>query len=357
MKRLFSKKSGFTVVEIVMAFLIFSIMAGMILAVLRLTVEQRKANNDFAQELDAQTQTLVQKDKEKKSAAYADGQITLTANGTDIASINYATAGVTAGNTADGINYFIGEYNDVKGAELTNDSFDGNGKAVNKRVDSRIYGSTGFKEIRIYEIKRDTSYTGVGVKYLIECSAGNVKKMTDAGTESDENAFSNELTPYRQYILFFPNQNIKEAGYVEGFSHRNAKTVSAPLTQNKYSVNNVGKSSVLISIPKGAGSDEDDFWSYLHTKLYIVFENDPGILPAGTDSTASLSSTDKKKAFGYFGDNVEMESTGAYAYFTSGTADTVVNSGKEKKDCIRCDNIYGVMKSSEEVNPEPDDET
>lgn len=355
MKRLFSKKSGFTVVEIVMAFLIFAIMSGMILAVVRLAVEQRRSNNEFASDLDAQTEQLVVNDKDKKSTSYSDGEIKLNVNGTNIATVNYAMAGVTTNeNNAEGINYFIGEFNDTKGADLTNNNFDGDGKAVNKRVDSRIYGSTGFKEIRMYSVTRDTSYTGTGVRYTFECSASNMKKLTDAGVETNDNAFNDELTPYRQYILFFPNQNIKEAGYVEGSSFKNAKTVSAPLSNNAYSVLNVGKASVLISIPKGG----EDFTAFNHTKLYVVFESDPGILPAGTNSTSSLTTSQKKDVFKYFGDNVEMESSGAYAVFTSATSDAIVNNGKEEKDAIRCDNIYGVKESSEEVNPpEEDSET
>lgn len=355
MKKLFSKKSGFTLVEIIMAFLIFAIMSGMILAVVRLAVEQRRSNSEFAAELDSQTEKLVTADKEKSSTSYGDGKININVGGTNIASINYATAGVTDGEAEEGVNYFIGEYNNLKGSDLTNNNYDGDGKAVNKRVDSRIYGSTGFKEIRIYKVERDTGYTGTGVRYIIECSASNMKKMTDAGTETDENAFNSELTPYRQYILFFPNQNIREAGYVEGSSFKNAKTTSAPLANNAYSVQNVGKSSVLISIPKS--DDVDDFYAYNHTKLYVVFESDPGILPAGTDSTGSLNNTKKEEVFKYFGDNVQIESSGSYAYFTSATSDAIVNAGKEEGEEIRCDNIYGVKISAEEVNKDPDEDS
>ena len=359
MKRLFSKKSGFTVVEIVMAFLIFAIMAGMILAVLRLAVEQRRSNNEFANDLDSQTERLVQNDKDKKSSAYDDGTITLDVGGKTIAAVDYATAGVTDGGTEDGINYFIGKYNDTKGAELTDDDMDGDGKAVNKRVDSRIYGSTAFKEIRMYKITRDSSYTGTGVRYTIECSAKNAKKLKNDGTETSENAFNAELMPYRQYILFFPNQNIREAGYVEGTIYKNAKTASAPLNQNRYSVRNVGKSSILISISKSPKeSGDEDFLEYNHTKLYVVFDSDPGILPTGVDTTDGMTNDDKKKVFEYFGDNVQIETDGSYVFFTSASADTLVNNGKDEDEKVRCDNIYGVKSTPVDVgDPDEDSET
>ncbi|MGN0649608.1 MAG: type II secretion system protein J [Oscillospiraceae bacterium] len=359
MKRLFSKKSGFTVVEIVIAFLIFAIMSGMILAVLRLAVDQRKSNNDFANEIDSQTELLVKNDKEKKSTQYNDGKITISKDdGTNLVSVKYATAGVTEGGVDDGINYFIGEYNQNEGGVLTDDNAEGNGKAVNKRVDSRIYGSTYFDAIYVYDVTRDTSYSGSGVRYVIECSAKNKKK--DGTTD---NVFSDEILPYRQYILFFPNQNIKEVGYVEGSSYKNAKTTVAPLTDNKYTVKSVGKASVLISIPKSQIQYQDgvykglDFAANNHTKMYVVFENDPGILPAGINSTASLASDKKEEILKYFGDNIKLDTSTNVYCFTSSEADSIVNTGKDEKDKIRCDNIYGVKKSAKEVNPDPDETT
>lgn len=357
MKKLFSKKSGFTLVEIIMAFLIFAIMAGMILAVLRLAIDQRRANNEWANELDVQIEKLVTSDKEKSSTDYADGKITLkTTDGTNLASINYALAGVTDSDNEEGINYFIGEYNNLKGSDLTNNNFDGDGKAVNKRVDSRIYGSTGFNEIRMYKIIRDTSYTGTGVRYIIECSAGNIKKLDTNNKEI--NSFNSELTPYRQYILFFPNQNILESGYYDGVSSfKNSKRTSTIPTNNYYSVQDIGKQSILISI---SPSGESDFENAYHTNLYVVFESDPGILPAGINSTASLTTEQKKEAFSYFGDNVKMVSDDIleYAYFTSASADTLVNNGKEEDEKVRCDNIYGVKSTPVDVgDPDEDSET
>ena len=47
MKRLFSKKSGFTLVEIIVAFAVFSIMASMIIQILNLTVSHQQSNRAF----------------------------------------------------------------------------------------------------------------------------------------------------------------------------------------------------------------------------------------------------------------------------------------------------------------------
>ena len=59
MKRIFSKRSGFTLVEIIVAFAIFAIMMSMIMQILQLSVSQRRANNEFAKDTATQKEALI----------------------------------------------------------------------------------------------------------------------------------------------------------------------------------------------------------------------------------------------------------------------------------------------------------
>ena len=63
MKKIFSKKSGFTLAEIVIAFAVFSIMAAMLLQVINLSITQKQANQRFENSLQEQEKTFVAKGK------------------------------------------------------------------------------------------------------------------------------------------------------------------------------------------------------------------------------------------------------------------------------------------------------
>lgn len=63
MKRLFSKKSGFTLVEIIIAFAVFAIMSAMLLQVINLSITQKQANQRFENSLQEQEKTFVAKGK------------------------------------------------------------------------------------------------------------------------------------------------------------------------------------------------------------------------------------------------------------------------------------------------------
>lgn len=200
MKRLFSKRSGFTLVEIIIAFAIFAIMSSMILQMLNLAVNQRRSNKDFEDELARQEELLAQGGKNTtydSGKAGTDDKISLTfkdKDGKDAVDfdMNYQMKPADPSNTdaADGINYFVGDFN--YGADGSGSSGGGGGSAgasggatQASRYDTRI---TGIKNLTNITIKPEklaeppaaVSGTPDGYTwYKFTVSADSVKMMPE----------------------------------------------------------------------------------------------------------------------------------------------------------------------------------
>lgn len=167
MKKLFSKKSGFTLVEIIVAFAVFSIMATMIIQILNLTIQRRTDNYKYDQKLQNQEQTLVAKGQ---TWAYDDtkgndGTLSLQfkdQDGNDMPmELNYQLKSPdgTVGEV-DGLNYFVGQidYADgFEGSEYTPDDpnadpldpSDIGGGSQMDRFDTRITGTKGITSVTV----------------------------------------------------------------------------------------------------------------------------------------------------------------------------------------------------------------
>lgn len=161
------KKGGFTLVEIIIAFAIFSIFAVMIVQVLNLTVNRRKSNDEFQKNLANQEQNLYAKPKDTTydSAASADGQLDLTfqdTSGATSMTINYQykNANDSVADVKAGINYFTGEldydgeiggtYGGTSGVDTSNPE-DAPGSILN-RYDARIIGTKGMTSVQVNSI-------------------------------------------------------------------------------------------------------------------------------------------------------------------------------------------------------------
>lgn len=192
MKRLFSKKSGFTLVEIIVAFAVFSIMASMIIQILNLTVSHQQSNRAFEEKLNAQEKTLIAKDKnltydETKSN---DGTLSLKfkdKEGHDMPmDINYQlrSADGSVGDKS-GINYFVGNmvYDDQNGEVVyipdqptgdPNDPSEIGGGTQASRFDTCLTGTRGINFIEVHSVlKLDSN------KYRIRVSADTSTMQSD----------------------------------------------------------------------------------------------------------------------------------------------------------------------------------
>ena len=199
MKRLFSKRSGFTLVEIIIAFAIFAIMSAMILQMLNLAVNQRRSNKDFQDELARQEELLATGDKNtsyETGKAGEDDKISLIfkdkdGNDTIGFDMNYQMkpADSSASDVADGINYFVGDFNygtDGTGSSVAGGSAGASGGATQaSRYDTRITGIKGLSNITITPEKLDEPPAAVSgtpdgyVWYKFTVSADSVKMQPE----------------------------------------------------------------------------------------------------------------------------------------------------------------------------------
>lgn len=167
MKKLFSKKSGFTLVEIIIAFAVFSIMAAMIAQVLNLTINRQTDNRKYEESLQDQKENLIAKGKDKTYDNDKNKDGTLKLNFTDKdgktmpMELDYQlrSADGTVGEV-DGLNYFVGklsydgqngEVKYIPGENNSNETDLSNlgGSSQMSRFDTRITGTKGINSVKV----------------------------------------------------------------------------------------------------------------------------------------------------------------------------------------------------------------
>lgn len=200
MKKLFSKKSGFTLVEILVAFVIFSIMAAMILSIARLAVAARASNNEFARELAVQKEQLVKKDKSKEpkydSTSGNTDTFALDFGGGTTVSIDYEvrSADPTATYVEEGLNYFVPDVIPQNSTPQKDDPGGNSGNSQFSQFDTRITGTKGLNFIRIQSVEKYGVVDGK-VRYIINTSILN--------SYIDKTVLTEQFMPYAQYKIYF----------------------------------------------------------------------------------------------------------------------------------------------------------
>ena len=187
MKKIFSKKSGFSLVEIVVAFMVFAIMATMVAQVLNLTINRRNENTKYEQYLQDQNKTIIAKGKNMDFEmpegadpnAYKDGDLHLafTYDGNDVPiDLRYQFKNADGvAHDAGGINYFVGDmkYDEAHG-DIEYDSSYGSGglggeaggSSQMSRFDTRITGTKGISSVTV-----NCNYNASTGTYTVSVSA------------------------------------------------------------------------------------------------------------------------------------------------------------------------------------------
>lgn len=345
MKKLFSNKSGFTLVEIIVAFAIFAILASMILSMVRITVMQRNSNAEFTKQLEAETLYLAghyTQDTEKyggtdivsSGTETADGQLVLDFGGTiGSYSLNYGLRAASIDSSyytdatqvnldkstivknAEGLNFFVAEgvtYNDPDAGLDPDNDMEKGGQAVTARADTRISGNRYIDYVWIKDIKVDSTYTGPGTRILIESAAS---PMASVPTDDE---------PYMQYRLTFCSPtnhstteitgedgktyerkvynplNILDCGYLNNtdkslvYNSGTAKsykdhTPSASAGVNKYLITKTSDSTVRVAIPVNSGTT---FSAGESTLMYVIVDENIGSIDASYFGKAYTSTDD-----------------------------------------------------------------
>lgn len=151
LKKLKSRR-GFTIVEVMVAFVIFAIMAGMVTMILNQAIMQKRHNKEVDAQLQQQEAKYYLNTQEYKYNT-ADGKVQLNFTGGTTVDINYEY-GDPNGDDEDvelRLKYLIGQY-----GLLTKSSSGGGGgdddpggSSVMSRLDSRIYGTAKIDSVNV----------------------------------------------------------------------------------------------------------------------------------------------------------------------------------------------------------------
>ncbi|MBD5111986.1 MAG: type II secretion system protein [Ruminococcaceae bacterium] len=364
-KRFFSNRSGFTLVEIIVAMVIFAFMSTMISQILQLSLKTRKDINDYGKELAVQEQQLAKVSKsasdfQTKTADY--GMKFNSVDGSDQydVSLAYQIKDSGGGNTAVGINYFVspvnydGTFGDggSGGGSLGGGGSQAGGEMAlaesrNAGVANiRISGSKGLEYVQVRSVQKvyPIGLTGTQVRYVFTCSASSA---TMAAVDK----------PYSEYVLYFymdgqidpvksaivntgvdPNtgadyqytQTVPLAAKVinVGYCDASGSEINRNNGTHNYTVRGGGSNSVRVGVPfkKEGGimtNYVSDGFKYSSTITFFVdFEADPGNLTTdsfGTNGSAAAGGGTRyslldftASPFGIQYDNINIY--GAYPY-------------------------------------------
>ena len=279
MKRLFSKKSGFSLVEILVAFMVFAIMATLLVQVLNLTINRRTENQNYERYLLDQEKTLVSKGQkwEFDSTANIDGALDLKFKDQELndmpMSLNYQLRTVDGTvNDKSGLNYFVGDIVYAEGLDKTESSDDENdgddddvaagGSSQMSRFDTRLTGTKGV------------------TKVVVKATPGNESKtIYNFSVTVYDSGVNSLIKNHSQVTLFFGED----------------KSGGTPFTV--VSVNNGEKSTEKIKYVKACGEngvnvhcpDDHQGFNGRTTTFTIKFEAPVTNLGFGDNGTGVLS--------------------------------------------------------------------
>lgn len=322
LRRLFSKRSGFTLVEIIVAMVIFAIMATMVFQILQLSSKARMDNNAYGAELADQEGKLAKVDKNATDFQNKTDDYTLTfkkADGTEVGEVKlaYEIKDPNGSATAEGINYFVSPVN--YDGKLDNGSSGDPNNEKTVEVDARIIGTEGLKEITINKItKADSPVEGAAVRYYFETQAkagnsmsqqelevayyqlrfymtGTLDSIKSAAVHERDNS-DGTTTKYTREVL--AQAKIVEVGYGNGSDSQT--TSDGP--EVKKSVSNC----VTISSNFTSGKNVTQ-----KAIFYIDFKEDPQI--DATSFGSNGGGTSESAKYGLYGDTTKVI-FGAYNY-------------------------------------------
>ncbi len=210
LKKLYSKRSGFTLVEIIIAFAVFAIMASMICQILDLSVKARQANNAYQRELDEQEQLLTLIEKDSSNYKETQGHIKLNfSDGTNVdVPYDRLSAKPDAETDGEGLNYFLSPVDYQSSGEVTptintDPGIGSNTGSQASRMDTRITGTGGIDSIQMVYVIKDTHVYDPGDPNAVPAGHTRYFIMCSASCGSMPRTLKDEDVPYSQYRLHF----------------------------------------------------------------------------------------------------------------------------------------------------------
>lgn len=335
LKRFYSKRSGFTLVEIIVAMAIFAIMAAMVAQILQLSVKARQRNTAYGEELATQEERLTKVVKDQNDFQNKTSDYSLTFTGTDgtteyPVTLAYEVKDAAGENTPEGINYFVspvnydGKFPDNGLGNSSGNSGNGGTQVGGSTATAvglttglcnvRLSASKGMAYVEVKSVKKVSSseLSGTQVRYVFECAASS------SGMRGVD-------LPYSEYKLYFymnGQYDMEQSAVVhdapDGSKYTNKVPLAAeivnvgycsadgtPTTRSNatdsYTVRGGGKNVVRIGVPfKDEGGNMNNYTSSgfdgsKSITFYVDFEQDPGNLTtASFGKNAAPSGTGHK---------------------------------------------------------------
>lgn len=228
MKKLLSKK-GFTIVEVMVAFVIFAIMAAMVCAIVQQTMQTKRENIELEGEIENQQVTYYGKTLDRTYDDASSENLTFNFNDVSPVNIGYSVGDPNAVDADNKIKleYFVGDvdYNAMLGKGAPMDPTNNNsssGSVADRFEQTNIYGSNGLTDIQVI-MKRDNDYTGDGYRYFVASKAiGPEDKQYDR---------------FKQYRIIFPAKMLSY-GYADFTDASKTFTTAGVSTEYKLTLTN-----------------------------------------------------------------------------------------------------------------------
>lgn len=345
MKKILSKRSGFTLVEIIVAFAVFAIMAAMLTSLAGLAIQQRRYNNDLSSSIADQKSNLT---RTQRQTTYSnnDGTFSFDFGADGTYTLDYTTVSAVDGasNADEGINYFVGNANYNKNISNNDVGSDSSGALVDK-LDSRIFGSANFDYINIYGFEKIDDLSVVGA------TSGTLYKLQIAALDGAK-ALDDEMTLLaRNFKVRFPDSVI-DCGYITGSTYTSFRkaTFGSDGTLSggtqKYAVTLCSSDTIRFSIPDVTVGN------------YVSSEGGLNVLNYSFGDLSTiyiLLDGDSNYDINIFGDNYTVNG-GVYT-FTSYIEDVYDEDGVQTGDHVTHLNIYGALANSMDHTPKNEETT
>lgn len=327
LKKLKSRR-GFTIVEVMVAFVIFAIMAGMVTMILNQAIMQKRHNKEVDAQL-AQQESKYYLNTQSYKYNTSDGKLQLNFTGGSTVDINYEY-GDPNGDDDDvelRLKYLIGQYGLLTKSSSGSTGSDDNsgGSSVMSRLDSRIYGTAKIDSVSLKAEDRGAVEGGYLYLFKVLVTAPDL-----VGTQYEYHA---------QLKILMPN-TVVDYGYV-GVGDALQNKASGANKDYKVSLPSPSTICVGSNMPKG-------WYEYnsTHRKSFVSASSYVGfwvVLPEQIDVS------DLNKIFGTSGTNQTSNKTGDSYTFTPYVEVSKDDSGNEITTTHV--NIFGAFPLEETPDP------